>query len=325
MKIMKRLVSILFAVLLLAAVGCSAFASSEIQIGVEPGQKMPDFTVPLEDGSTATLSELLKEKDLVVLNIFATWCHPCEYEFPDFEKTWQAHSDRMEIVAVSGDPDDTMEMISEYKASHGLTFKMGLAGESLDFLTITGYPTNIFVDKNGNVGFIKMGAFVSEGDFEAKVESFLSADYSGIPLASEFASAHKPQILIGAAVMTLLIVIGRWCLFRKAGKPGWHSLIPILSTCQEFSLGWSGWAGLLSWLSPAGAVLFLLVKDHPNWSVLASCACAILFLVLWLVESFKLSKAFGKGVGVGILLFIFRSVGRFILGVSRAKYRAAES
>lgn len=72
-------------------------------------------------------------------------------------------------------------------------------------------------------------------------------------------------------------------------------------------------------------MLFLLVKDHPNWSVLASCACAILFLVLWLVESFKLSKAFGKGGGVGILLFIFRSVGRFILGVSRAKYRTAES
>ena len=73
---MKKLISVLLAVLLLAAL--CGIASADTGIGVEPGQQMPDFTVSLTDGSTATLSELLKEKDLVVLNIFASFCKPCE-------------------------------------------------------------------------------------------------------------------------------------------------------------------------------------------------------------------------------------------------------
>ena len=57
---MKKLISILLAVLLIAAMSGTAFA--ETGIGVEPGQAMPDFTVSLTDGTTATLSELLKER-----------------------------------------------------------------------------------------------------------------------------------------------------------------------------------------------------------------------------------------------------------------------
>ena len=40
------------------------------------------------------------------------------------------------------------------------------------------------------------------------------------------------NLLVGAAlavIAVILLVIGRWRLFRKAGKPGWHSIIPILS------------------------------------------------------------------------------------------------
>jgi len=77
---------------------------------------MPEFSVELTDGSQAVLSELLEENDLVVLNIFASWCGPCEIEFPEMEKVYQENKDRMVIVAVSGDPEDTMEMISDYKA-----------------------------------------------------------------------------------------------------------------------------------------------------------------------------------------------------------------
>ena len=190
---MKKMICVLLAVFLLAALGASAYADSGV--GVEPGQAMPDFTVSLTDGSTATLSALLKEKDLVVLNVFASWCGPCEHEFPDMEAVYKANKDRMVIVSVSGDPDDTMDVISQYKDSHSLTFPMGLAGDALSFLKISGFPTTIFVDKNGNVGFIKVGAFVDPGDFEAKVNTFLSANYDGKPLETEKAVSILPYIL----------------------------------------------------------------------------------------------------------------------------------
>ena len=76
---------------------------NNINLSVAKGQEAPDFALPLTDGSEAKLSELLKDKEVVVLNIFASWCGPCEKEFPDMEKTYQKYKDKMEIVAVSGD------------------------------------------------------------------------------------------------------------------------------------------------------------------------------------------------------------------------------
>lgn len=320
---MKKLLAVLMTVLMLAALGCTAFAASD-DIGVKPGEAFPDFTVSLTEGGTATLSELLKEKDLVVLNIFASWCGPCEVEFPEMEKSYQAHSDRMVILSLSGDPADTMQIISDYKVSHKLSFPMGLAGNALDFLNISGFPTTIFITKDGTVGFIKVGAFVGEGAFEEKVATFLSDSYDGNPLPSEIASSHQIYLLLVIPVIGLLLVIGRWLILRKAGKPGWHSLIPFLSSYQEYAICWKGSIGLVASLLPLASGVGLY-GSHANWALLASVAIGIAYFVLRLIESLKLAKVFGKGAGVGILLTLFQSIGRFILGVSKAKYQGTES
>ena len=318
---MKKFFSILLALLLLAGLSCTAFAAQE---GSQPGDTMPDFTVTLSDGTSATLSELLKENDLVVLNVFATWCGPCKLEFPEMEKTYQAHSDRMVILSVSGDPADTREMIAAYKEENALSFPMGMAGDALDFLNVTAFPTTVFIDRDGKVGFYKVGSFVQEGDFEAKVNNFLSADYDGTPLASEVASGTLPiLLLVGAAlavILVILLVIGRWCLFRKAGKPGWHSIIPILSTYQEYALGWKGWVGLLSLLCAAGMSASYMLLGQTNASALLMLALGLVSFVLHVIESFHLAKAFGKKGGTGILLVLLRNISRFFLGVGKAKY-----
>ena len=318
---MKKFVSVLLALLLLAGLSCTAFAAQD---GIQPGDPMPDFTVTLCDGTDATLSELLKENELVVLNVFATWCGPCKLEFPDMERVYQANRDKMVILSVSGDPNDTAEMIAAYKEENALSFPMGTAGDALDFLDVTAFPTTVFIDRNGKVGFYKVGSFVQEGDFEAKVNNFLSADYDGTPLASEVASGTLPiLLLVGAAlavILVILLVIGRWCLFRKAGKPGWHSIIPILSMYQEYALGWKGWVGLLFLLCAAGMSASYMLLGQTNASALLMLALGLVSFVLHVIESFRLAKAFGKGGGTGILLVLLRNISRFFLGVGKAKY-----
>ena len=194
---MKKLISVLLLVVLLTtALSTSAFADTA-SVGVEPGQIMPDFTVSLTDGTSATMSETLKEKDLVVLNIFASWCGPCEREFPGMESVYQANKDRVEIISVSGDPNDTMDVISDYKSVYGLSFPMGLAGDGLSFIKAPGFPTTVFIDRDGKVSFVKIGAFASEKDFEEKISYFLSPEYDGKPLALERPSALRPIISSG--------------------------------------------------------------------------------------------------------------------------------
>ena len=320
---MKKIISVLLAILLFAALSVTAFADSG-SVGVEPGQTMPDFTVSLTDGSTATLSDLLKENDLVVLNIFTSWCKPCELEFPDMEKVYQANSDRMVILSVSGDQDDTIQMIADYKASHSLTFPMGQAGDALDFLNITGYPTTFFIMHDGMVGFIKVGSFLGEGAFEEKVNTFLSPDFDGNPLASETAINLVLVVLcLIALALTgmLLCTIGRWGLFRKAGKPGWYSLIPGLSSYQEYALCWNGWFGLVAFLCRVGAAAAVFFAKNYSLAVVL----VTVEFVFTLLESFRLSKAFGKGAGTGILLALFKQPARFVFGLCKAKYGAPQN
>ena len=313
---MKKLICILLVVLMLTALGAAAYADSGI--GVEPGQKMPDFTVQLTDGTTATLSKLLKEKDLVVLNIFASWCGPCEREFPEMEAVYQAHSNKMVIVSASGDPDDTMEIISAYKDSHNLSFPMGLASEEMYRLGSAGFPTTIFVDRSGSVGFIKIGAFTSREEFEGKVNTFLDPNYNGKPLASEKAFNILPYLLIFLVLSNLLLIIGRWCLLHKAGRPGWHALIPFLNSYKEYSLCWNGWFGIIAELCAVGS-FFINGAGIAMILHYALLACGFL---IGIPQSFKLAKAFGQSKLVAVLLMIpgLKEISRFILGVSKAKY-----
>ena len=157
---------------------------NSISLSMTKGQEAPDFDLPLTDGSQAKLSELLKDKEVVVLNIFASWCGPCEREFPDMEKTYQKYKDKMEIVAVSGDLVlDSMEDMIKYKEEHNLSFLIGMKNESIDSLAVGGFPTTYIIDRNGRIVFSQSGAFLHEGDFEKVVTSLMGDDYEGKQVA----------------------------------------------------------------------------------------------------------------------------------------------
>jgi len=87
-------------------------------------------------------------------------------------------------------------------------------------------------------------------------------------------------VLISLAVAVLTIA-GTWKVFRKAGKPGWWSLIPIVSTVVLIKIG--GKPGWWAWL--------LLIP-----------ICS-LFIVVFAYRG--VARSFGKGVGFTLgLLFL---------------------
>lgn len=143
------------------------------------GLPFPDFTVETTEGDEITLSKLLEEKELVVLNLFASWCPPCRQEFPEMDAVYRGLSDRIEIVALSADANDTMDVVRDYKAELDLSFPMGVeAGTGiLDFVPLDAYPSNLFIDRFGNVGFIYY-TFADEAQFARAVNAFLGEDYT---------------------------------------------------------------------------------------------------------------------------------------------------
>ena len=170
----RKLLSVLCALCLMTGIGGLACADS-IQ-----GQAMPDFTVELTDGAAVTLSDLLSAKEVVVLNIFATWCDPCREEFPEMEAVYRQYKDKMEIIAVSEDPGDDLETLRRYKEELGLSFLMGQAGADITGnIEIPGFPTTLIIDRNGQVAHFEPGSFVSGKAFEQLVTALMGDVYPG--------------------------------------------------------------------------------------------------------------------------------------------------
>lgn len=156
---------------------------NSISLSTTYGQEAPDFALPLTDGSEAKLSEILEDKEVVVLNVFASWCIPCKEEFPEMENAYRKYRDKMEIIAVTGDPDDTMDTMIEYKEDHGLSFPVGVKNESIESLKVGGFPTTYIIDRNGKIVYSQASAFRSGEDFEKIVTALMGDDYEGKQIA----------------------------------------------------------------------------------------------------------------------------------------------
>ena len=126
--------------------------------------------------------------------------------------------------------------------------------------------------------------------------------------------------LVISTAWAVLAVVGRWLLFRKAGKPGWHSIIPILNAYDEFDLCWKGGKVFLAaLLAGVAAGCAAAGQDSPALMGVAALAVIWIIVIHW-KQSMKLAAAFGKGGVTGFLLFLFDKPGRVILGLSGAEY-----
>ena len=126
--------------------------------------------------------------------------------------------------------------------------------------------------------------------------------------------------LVISTAWAVLAVVGRWLLFRKAGKPGWHSIIPILNAYDEFDLCWKGGKVFLAaLLAGVAAGCAAAGQDSPALMGVAALAVIWIIVIHW-KQSMKLPAAFGKGGVTGLLLFLFDKPGRVILGLSGAEY-----
>ena len=70
---------------------------------------------------------------VVLLNVWATWCVPCREEFPDLMRVSREYKDRgLRVVLLSADFGETMSDVPGFLAQHGVDFPSFLRGGDED-------------------------------------------------------------------------------------------------------------------------------------------------------------------------------------------------
>ncbi len=123
----------------------------------ETGKKLPSFTFKTIEGKTVKIDEYLGKNPLIV-NFWGSWCPPCRREVPELRKFYESHK-KNGLVIISLAVNDNLDDMKAFMKKEPMPWIHALDDDGLfKKWGYRGVPTNVFVDKNGNVIEVKVGA-----------------------------------------------------------------------------------------------------------------------------------------------------------------------
>ena len=117
---------------------------------IRPGSQAPDFSaVNLATGDTVRFADFAGQ--VILLNIWATWCVPCEAEMPSIQRLHEALGDSgLKVLAVSVDvaePDQVLEWVRDRNLTFDVLQDRTRRIEKL--YQTTGVPESFVIDSGG--------------------------------------------------------------------------------------------------------------------------------------------------------------------------------
>lgn len=127
--------------------------------GLRRGDPAPPFTaVSLDDGSPVSLTDYRGETLLV--NLWATWCHPCRTETPYLQSIYERYRDQgFRLLGVSVDLSADSAAVVGFVEEFGVTYDIALDPGAVSRRTFLarGIPTSVLIDRDGRVVFSWLG------------------------------------------------------------------------------------------------------------------------------------------------------------------------
>lgn len=164
--------------------GVKLFAGDLFPVAV--GSSAPSFSAKdLHSGATRTLADYRGQ--VVLLNVWATYCLPCKVEMPSMEELYKTYGPRgVRIVAVSIDDAVSEDSIRAYARNLGLTFDIlhDPTHAIEDAYQTTGYPESFVIDRGGTI----RRKWISAADWNAPESRALFDELLGTPAAA--AASH---------------------------------------------------------------------------------------------------------------------------------------
>ncbi len=120
-----------------------------------------DFNTDNMDGDEITLSQYSGK--MVIVDFWGTWCPPCRAEIPHYIELKKKYADQLEIVGLAyerGADEDAIDKVVEFMEDNDINYECALGDEDTRDLVpdFRGYPTTLFIDGEGKVRYMKVGA-----------------------------------------------------------------------------------------------------------------------------------------------------------------------
>jgi peroxiredoxin len=122
----------------------------------------PDFRAASVVAGDTTAHTLAEYRDQVVLlNLWATWCGPCVIEMPSIQRLYDRYRERgLRVVGVAVDDPPFADRVRAFVAEHQLTFDIvheGSGKVERDYRS-RGLPATYIIGRDGRIRVIRQGA-----------------------------------------------------------------------------------------------------------------------------------------------------------------------
>ena len=124
------------------------------------GDVMPGYSTDYLNGKRFDLAA--EKGNVVLLNLWATWCVPCRYEIPELQKLHDRYASRgFKVIGVSID-ESGVDSVKQFAEEEKITYPIALDadGHLANVLQTTVLPTSVIIDRNGRIVWRKIGALM---------------------------------------------------------------------------------------------------------------------------------------------------------------------
>ncbi len=134
----------------------------------------PDFALQNMQGQTVRLSDLRGK--VVLLNLWASWCPPCQAEMPAMQNTYAIYASQgFTVLAVDTTYQDEKTAALAFVTQRSLTFPVlfDLDGSVSRAYQVRSMPTSFFIDRQGVIRQVVIGGPMSAGLMQTEIEKLV--------------------------------------------------------------------------------------------------------------------------------------------------------